>query len=262
MQGGYLTPDVRGATLAPDSMHYTGGVLEYQQRMARRKPEVRATGGQPARAEGCGRLRGRRRILRRQGVRHEDAPKNLSLEDFGRNRYAHARGARVYVTHDVLSRNNNGHREYGSARWPAPVWMRLVTTDIGVLMTAHEHDPELELHVYQRGGRHELRCRQRAVRPRRGARRARPRDGSSCETCPRQHSRRHGRRMLCTRLVHGVLRTLPDLQLSDRSRRQPRRMRAAVPLEVLAGRGEASPASTCPSRPKRARTCSTRRTCA
>lgn len=40
-----MTSDVRGATLAPDSMHYTGGVLESQQRMARRKPEVLAPAG-------------------------------------------------------------------------------------------------------------------------------------------------------------------------------------------------------------------------
>lgn len=35
------------------------------------------------------------------------APKNLSLEDFEEgSRYAHERGARVYVTCNVLPRNN------------------------------------------------------------------------------------------------------------------------------------------------------------
>ena len=43
------------------------------------------------------------------------APKNLSLEDFEEgSRYAHERGARVYVTCNVLPRNNEveAMREY------------------------------------------------------------------------------------------------------------------------------------------------------
>ena len=43
------------------------------------------------------------------------APKNLSLEDFEEGaRYAHERGARVYVTFNVLPRNNEveAMREY------------------------------------------------------------------------------------------------------------------------------------------------------
>ena len=54
------------------------------------------------------------------------APKNLSLEDFEEGaRYAHARGARVYVTCNVLPRNNEVRPSRNtSASWPAPVWMR------------------------------------------------------------------------------------------------------------------------------------------
>ena len=102
-------------------MHYTGGVLEYQQRMARRKPEVLAPAGN---------LRGLKAAVdygadavycggKAFGMR--SAPKNLSLEDFEEGaRYAHARGARVYVTCNVLPRNN----EVRAISWPAPVWMR------------------------------------------------------------------------------------------------------------------------------------------
>ena len=135
-------------------MHYTGGVLEYQQRMARRKPEVLAPAGN---------LRGLKAAVdygadavycggKAFGMR--SAPKNLSLEDFEEGaRYAHARGARVYVTCNVLPRNNEVRaiQEYISQLAGTGV-DALIVTDIGVLMTAHSVAPELELHVSTQAG--------------------------------------------------------------------------------------------------------------
>ena len=120
-------------------MHYTGGVLESQQRMARRKPEVLAP---------VGNLRGLKAAVdygadavycggKAFGMR--SAPKNLSLEDFEEGaRYAHARGARVYVTCNVLPRNNEVRaiQEYISQLAGTGV-DALIVTDIGVLMTAN-----------------------------------------------------------------------------------------------------------------------------
>ncbi len=135
-------------------MHYTGGVLESQQRMARRKPEVLAPAGN---------LRGLKAAVdygadavycggKAFGMR--SAPKNLSLEDFEEGaRYAHARGARVYVTCNVLPRNNEVRaiQEYISQLAGTGV-DALIVTDIGVLMTAHSVAPELELHVSTQAG--------------------------------------------------------------------------------------------------------------
>ena len=71
------------------------------------------------------------------------APKNLSLEDFEEGaRYAHERGARVYVTFNVLPRNNEVRaiQEYISQLAGTGV-DALIVTDIGVLMTAHSVAP-------------------------------------------------------------------------------------------------------------------------
>ena len=135
-------------------MHYTGGVLESQQRMARRKPEVLAPAGN---------LRGLKAAVdygadavycggKAFGMR--SAPKNLSLEDFEEGaRYAHARGARVYVTCNVLPRNNEVRaiQEYISQLAGTGV-DALIVTDIGVLMAARRVAPELELHVSTQAG--------------------------------------------------------------------------------------------------------------
>lgn len=82
------------------------------------------------------------------------APRNLSIEDFAEGaRYAHERGARVYVTLNILPRNNeitaieayiNDLRTTGVDA--------LIVTDIGVMMLAHRIAPELELHVSTQAG--------------------------------------------------------------------------------------------------------------
>ena len=82
------------------------------------------------------------------------APKNLSLEDFEEgSRYAHARGARVYVTCNVLPRNDEvaAMREYIGQLKDTGV-DALIVTDIGVLMMARRVAPELELHVSTQAG--------------------------------------------------------------------------------------------------------------
>ena len=82
------------------------------------------------------------------------APRNLSIDDFTEGaRYAHERGARVYVTLNILPRNDeitaieayiNDLRGTGVDA--------LIVTDIGVMMLAHRIAPELELHVSTQAG--------------------------------------------------------------------------------------------------------------
>ncbi|KAA8826788.1 U32 family peptidase [Bifidobacterium reuteri] len=82
------------------------------------------------------------------------APKNLSLEDFEEgSRYAHARGARVYVTCNVLPRNNEieAMREYVGQLKDTGV-DALIVSDIGVMMMARQVAPNLELHVSTQAG--------------------------------------------------------------------------------------------------------------
>lgn len=82
------------------------------------------------------------------------APKNLSLEDFEEgSRYAHERGARVYVTCNVLPRNAEVEdmKEYIGQLKDTGV-DALIVTDIGVLMAARRIAPDLELHVSTQAG--------------------------------------------------------------------------------------------------------------
>ena len=180
------------------------------------------------------------------------APKNLSLEDFEEGaRYAHERGARVYVTFNVLPRNNEveAMREYLGKLKDTGV-DALIVSDIGVMLMAKQVAPNLELHVstqagvtnyqaanafYELGARRVVLAREMDLQAVRDIR-ARIPDDLDIER----------------RDVHGLLRTLPVFQLSDRPRRQPRRMRAAVPLEVFDRRRE-TPRPVLPDRTDRGR---------
>lgn len=82
------------------------------------------------------------------------APKNLSLEDFEEgSRYAHERGARVYVTCNVLPRNAEIEelKEYLGQLKDTGV-DALIVTDIGVMMTARRIAPNLEIHISTQAG--------------------------------------------------------------------------------------------------------------
>lgn len=81
-------------------------------------------------------------------------PKNLSLDDFEEGaRYAHRHGARVYVTCNILPRNDEVEdlQEY-IGQLAATGVDALIVTDIGVLMAAHRIAPNLELHVSTQAG--------------------------------------------------------------------------------------------------------------
>ncbi|KAB8286666.1 protease [Bifidobacterium ramosum] len=82
------------------------------------------------------------------------APKNLSLADFEEGaRYAHERGARVYVTLNVLPRNAEveAMREYIGQLKDTGI-DAMIVTDIGVMMMAHQIAPDVELHVSTQAG--------------------------------------------------------------------------------------------------------------
>ena len=171
------------------------------------------------------------------------APKNLSLEDFEEGaRYAHERGARVYVTFNVLPRNNEveAMREYLGKLKDTGV-DALIVSDIGVMLMAKQVAPNLELHVSTQAGVTNYQAANAFYEL--GARRV---------VLAREMDLQAVRMLRAWRDVHGLLRTLPVLQLSDRPRRQPRRMRAAVPLEVFDRRRE-TPRPVLPDRTDRGR---------
>ncbi|MEE1295908.1 MAG: U32 family peptidase [Bifidobacterium sp.] len=82
------------------------------------------------------------------------APKNLSLKDFEEGAaYAHERGARVYVTLNILPRNAEVPAiERYIGELAATGIDALIVTDIGILMLARRIAPQLELHVSTQAG--------------------------------------------------------------------------------------------------------------
>lgn len=82
------------------------------------------------------------------------APKNLSLEDFAEaTQYAHDRGARIYVTCNILPRNDEiaeMNRYFGHLQETGVD--ALIVTDIGVLMAARQIVPDLEIHISTQAG--------------------------------------------------------------------------------------------------------------
>ena len=104
------------------------------------------------------------------------APKNLSLEDFEEgSRYAHERGARVYVTCNVLPRNNEveAMREYIGQLKDTGV-DALIVSDIGVMLMAREVAAEPGTACEHAGGSHQLS----------GSERLLPVGCTSCGACP------------------------------------------------------------------------------
>ena len=82
------------------------------------------------------------------------APRNFSIDDFREGAaYAHEHGARVYVTLNILPRNNEitAIERYIEDLRTTGV-DALIVTDIGVMMLAHRIAPELELHVSTQAG--------------------------------------------------------------------------------------------------------------
>lgn len=82
------------------------------------------------------------------------APKNLSYEDLAAGaQYAHKRGARIYVTCNVLPHNDEVEDMKDYIGQLAETGIdALIVTDIGVMVAAHRIAPKLELHVSTQAG--------------------------------------------------------------------------------------------------------------
>ncbi|KFI59438.1 collagenase [Bifidobacterium gallicum DSM 20093 = LMG 11596] len=82
------------------------------------------------------------------------APRNLSLEDFREGAaYAHERGARVYVTLNILPRNSEVRQiERYIADLADTGIDALIVSDMGIMMMAKRIAPGLELHVSTQAG--------------------------------------------------------------------------------------------------------------
>lgn len=82
------------------------------------------------------------------------APKNLGLDEIAEAAaYAHERDARIYITCNILPRNEeiDGMRDYIGQLGDIGV-DALIVTDIGVMMMAHRMLPRMELHVSTQAG--------------------------------------------------------------------------------------------------------------
>lgn len=82
------------------------------------------------------------------------APKNFTLDDFATAvTYAHERGARIYVTANILPANEEISAMNAYIAALAEIGVdALIVTDIGVLMAARQIAPQLELHISTQAG--------------------------------------------------------------------------------------------------------------
>ena len=179
------------------------------------------------------------------------APRNLSLDDFREGAaYAHERGARVYVTLNILPRNNEieAMHEYVGQLKDTGV-DALIVSDIGVMMMARQVAPNLELHVstqagvtnyqaanafYELGARRVVLAREMDLQAVRDIRANIP-DDLDIEC-----------------FVHGAMCMAFSGRCLFRPRWQSRRMRPAMPLEVF-DRGREAPRPVLPDRADRER---------
>ncbi len=82
------------------------------------------------------------------------APKNLTLDDFAEAvSYAHARDARIYVTCNVLPRNDEVEQMNAYIGQLADIGVdAIIVSDVGVLMSAKSIAPSLDVHISTQAG--------------------------------------------------------------------------------------------------------------
>lgn len=127
---------------------------QQQERLRRSKPEVLAPAGNLRSVQAAIDFGADAVYCGGKAFGMRSAPKNLSLEDFqAAARYAHARGARIYVTCNILPRNDEITDMISYIGDLSQTGIdALIVTDIGVLMMAKRVAPRLELHVSTQAG--------------------------------------------------------------------------------------------------------------
>ena len=149
--------------------------------------------------------------------------------------FAHAHGAKVYVTANIFAHNSDfdGMGEYFKSIYEMGADAVLVS-DPGVYTVLKEYAPDLELHVSTQANNTNYKTAQFWYKL--GAKRiVGARELSLKEIKEmRQHSRRYGNRNLCAWCnVYFLFRTLPALQLFYRKRCKSGSMYPSMQMEVF-----------------------------
>lgn len=128
--------------------------FEFPPIMRRQKPEVLAPAGSLATVKTAIDFGADAVYCGGKAFGMRSAPRNLSMEDFEEAvAYAHARNARIFVTCNILPRNdevdamNTYMGQLGEIGVDA-----LIVSDIGVLMAARQVAPHVEVHVSTQAG--------------------------------------------------------------------------------------------------------------
>lgn len=131
-----------------------GVSLEFPTIIRRQKPEVLAPAGNLATVKTAIDFGADAVYCGGKAFGMRSAPRNLSLEDFEEAvSYAHVRGTRIFVTCNILPRNdevdamNSYMGQLGDIGVDA-----LIVSDIGVLMAARRVAPNVEVHVSTQAG--------------------------------------------------------------------------------------------------------------
>lgn len=131
-----------------------GVSLEFPSIIRRQRPEVLAPAGNLATVKTAIDFGADAVYCGGKAFGMRSAPRNLSLEDFDEAvAYAHARGARIFVTCNILPRNNEVEAMNTYMGQLGEIGVdALIVSDIGVLTAARQVAPCLEVHVSTQAG--------------------------------------------------------------------------------------------------------------
>ena len=166
--------------------------------------------------------------------------KNFDMDGLDRAvRFAHERGVKVHLTCNTIPLNSEIEHfpKYIAAAQECGV-DAAIACDLGVISMIKEYAPKMELHIstqtgvvnyqtaielYKMGAKRVVLAREVGLEHSGGHQGDTPQDPG-----------RYGNRDICPRCnVRQLFRKVPDLRVSHRARSKPRRMRAALPLELL-----------------------------
>ena len=162
--------------------------------------------------------------------------KNFDMDGLDRAvRLAHERGVKVHLTCNTIPLNSEIEQfpKYIAAAQECGV-DAAIACDLGVISMIKQYAPKMELHIstqtgvvnyhtaielYKMGAKRVVLAREVGLEDIREIRR---------------DPGRYGNRDICPRCnVRQLFRKVPDLRVSHRARGKPRRVRAALPLELL-----------------------------
>ena len=173
---------------------------------------------------------------------------NFSMEEMKEGvRFAHARGARVYVTANILAHNQDleGVEQYFEELKGVDV-DALIISDPGIFTIAKRVLPEVEVHISTQANNTNYGTYLASAGSKAGGCGQRAFSKGALPNTPK-NTRRYGDGVLCPWFhVYFLFRQVPSEQLFYRKGRQPGKLYSPLPLEVWSsGRDKTRRVSAC-----------------